>query len=128
MAESKDQKAVTLKQVFSKIDADGSGHLDTNELRTALIESNISDDVVDQILAEADVDSDGKITEKEFLAAMRKANDKNGKVGELSTLVKAQAQLLQVQFESGGVHTYSTEELNAFADHINAVLEGDKQL
>lgn len=128
MAEAQDQKQVTLKQVFARIDKDGSGHLDTNELREALIESSIGPDVVDQILVEADVDSDGKITEKEFLQAMRKANEKNGKVGELSTLVKAQAQLLQVQFESGGVHTYSTEELNAFAEHINAVLEGDPQL
>jgi len=128
MAESSDKKAVTLKEVFAKIDADGSGHLDTHELRQALIESNISDDVVDQILAEADTDDDGKITEKEFLHAMREANKKNGKVGELSTLVKAQAQLLQVHSESGGVHAYSTEEVNAFSEHINAVLEGDKQL
>jgi len=128
MAESHGSDAVTLKQVFKKIDKDGSGHLDTDELRQALIEANISDDVVDQILAEADVDNDGSITEKEFLAAMRKANEKNGKVGELSTLVKAQAKLLQVSFQSGGVHTYSTEELNAFSEHINAVLEGDSQL
>lgn len=128
MAEAADKKSVTLKQIFEKIDTDGSGHLDTDELRAALIESQISDDVVDSILAEADIDSDGKITEKEFLSAMRNANEKNGKVGELSNLVKAQAQLLQVSFASGGVHTYSTEELDAFADHINAVLEGDPQL
>lgn len=128
MAEAQGSGAVTLKQVFQKIDKDGSGHLDTDELQKALLECNISDEVIDQILSEADIDDDGQITEKEFLAAMRKANEKNGKVGELSALVKAQAKLLQVQFESGGVHTYSTEELNAFAEHINAVLEGDPQL
>jgi len=129
MAEAENKQGnVTLKQIFQKIDKDGSGHLSRSELTTALQEANISMGVIDQILAEADQDDDDHITEKEFLEAMRTANEKNGKVGELSNLVKAQAALLQVSFNSGGVHTYSTEELNAFAEHINVVLGGDEAL
>jgi len=129
MAEAENKQGnVTLKQIFQKIDKDGSGHLSRSELTTALQEANISLGVIEQILAEADQDEDDHITEKEFLEAMRKANEKNGKVGELSNLVKAQAALLQVSFNSGGVHTYSTEELNAFAEHINAVLGADPDL
>jgi len=119
---------VTLKQIFQKIDKDGSGHLSRSELTQALQEANISIGVIEQILAEADENQDDQITEKEFLEAMRKANERNGKVGELSNLVKAQAALLQVSFNSGGVHTYSTEELSAYAEHINACLGGDPQL
>jgi len=129
MAEAARKKnGVTLKQVFKKIDKDGSGHLSVEELKAALLEASISTAVIEQILAEADQDDDDHITEKEFLDAMRKANEKNGKVGELSNLVKAQAALLQVSFNSGGVHTYSTEELVAFAEHLNVVLGEDEDL
>lgn len=112
----------TLVAVFDRIDHDKSGHLDVNELRAALLEVGLEPAEFEQIVTLADKNNDGTVDKAEFLAAMEKASKSNN---HLAQLVEAQKGLLQVSMAGGGYHSYSTEELSAFSDHINNVLGDD---
>jgi len=125
MAETKE---VTLEDVFNKIDRDGSGTLSAEELKHSLVELGWDPRDVDAILKESDSNNDGTVDRDEFNKALKKVNNKKGKVGYLARMAKAQSEIMQVKTQAGGVHTYSQEELTAFADHINSVLEGDSDL
>jgi len=114
-----------LNAVFDQIDSDGSGHLEIHELHDALAAAGMGEDTFSAIMDSADQDSDGTVTRQEFLKAMEIVNKKGGNVGELSRLVQATKEIMQVKMEGGGVHTYSQEELAAFSDHINNVLGDD---
>lgn len=117
-----------LKEIFDQIDHNGDGHLNTEELRNGLLNAKVADDAtVEAILLEADYNNDGSVDKSEFLKAMKRA-DKKGSNQALHKLVVGTADLLQIKFSSGGIHSYSQEEVTAFADHINNVLGNDKQL
>jgi len=127
MAEAQDV-ASKLKAIFEAIDHNGDGHLDTEELRQGLLQAQVADEAtVESILLEADLNNDGSVDKEEFLKAMKRA-DKRGGNQALHKLVVGTADLLQIKFKGGGIHSYSQEEVTAFADHINNVLEGDPQL
>lgn len=63
-----------LKAAFMEMDTDGSGKLTKAEIKAQFVKLGIkvSDDRLDQILAEADVDRDGSINYSEFLSAWAK--------------------------------------------------------
>jgi len=52
---------------FQKIDKDGDGQLDRDELKEALSGMGVNEEDVDAMIKEADVDKDGKISKDEFL-------------------------------------------------------------
>jgi len=127
MAEA-DDLSTKLKAIFDKIDHNGDGHLNTDELREGLLNAAVADEAtVEAILLEADFNKDGSVDKGEFLKAMKKADKKGGNEA-LHRLVVGTAKLLQIKFKGGGIHSYNQEEVSAFADHINHVLEGDPQL
>lgn len=121
-------KEVTLEEIFNKIDTDGSGQLDVKELRQALVEVGFEEGDYSAILKEADKDNSGTIDRNEFNSALKAVNKKKGKVGYLAKMAKAQSEIMQIKTHAGGLHTYSAEELTAFTDHINVLLEGDPDL
>ncbi|KAG0023888.1 hypothetical protein BGZ81_007902 [Podila clonocystis] len=68
------------RRAFHSINKDGSGHISNKELRTA-IKNILGDNVlseadIDEIIVEADVSGDGRITFEEFLKIMHKSEKK----------------------------------------------------
>lgn len=58
---------------FDKIDKDGDGTLDRDEMREAMGVMGVSDETIDAMIKSADTDGDGKISQSEFLInAMRR--------------------------------------------------------
>ncbi|KAG0289782.1 calmodulin-like 3 [Dissophora globulifera] len=75
-AETSDDAYGTL---FKAINKDGSGNISATELRAALYRlgnSSLSEADVDEIVHEADVSGDGRITLEEFLKIMLKSEKK----------------------------------------------------
>ncbi|GJJ73146.1 hypothetical protein EMPS_05504 [Entomortierella parvispora] len=65
--------------LFRSINKDGSGNISSAELRAALLHfgnSSLSEADVDEIITEADVSGDGRITLEEFLKIMQKSEKK----------------------------------------------------
>jgi len=115
----------TLHQVFEKMDLDGSGCLSVEELHMALLEIGLNERDYQQILREADKDRDGSISKQEFFTAIKLAATHNNN-SKLKNLVEEQKKLLKVEMAGGGLHTYSMEEVFAFANHINKSMGDDE--
>ena len=60
-------------EAFQKFDADGSGDVSPEELKAVLMstEEGITDEELDKLVAEADVDGDGTISYEEFVRMMK---------------------------------------------------------
>ena len=69
---SKDLSDDTLRETFAQIDKDGSGSIDREELKGALLEQNASmkDSQIDQLLTMADTDGNGVIDFEEYKIVM----------------------------------------------------------
>ncbi|KAF9386612.1 calmodulin-like 3 [Podila verticillata] len=66
-------------RLFKSINKDGSGNISSAELRSALVHfgnNSLSEADVDEIVHEADVSGDGRITLEEFLKIMQKSEKK----------------------------------------------------
>ena len=65
---------VQVLKVFKHFDDDNSGFLDSNKLKAMLNECffNLDDSAINNMIAVADTDGDGKISEYEFLRIMKK--------------------------------------------------------
>merc|ERR1712072_285774 len=57
---------------FDKMDLDGSGDLDHNEVKAGLAAMGASNDSVEEFMKIADTDRNGKISKNEFLIAWAK--------------------------------------------------------
>jgi len=76
--------------IFSVLDTDGNGTIDSTELAQILDMTNEGDDIkIKQIIAEVDEDNDGKINFKEFHTAMTERNDFSGKGAGVGCQLKA---------------------------------------
>lgn len=65
------------RRAFMFFDKDGSGYIETNELREALADDSgeTDNDVLNDILREVDTDKDGRISYEEFVAMMKTGTD-----------------------------------------------------
>ncbi|XP_061173346.1 uncharacterized protein LOC133182517, partial [Saccostrea echinata] len=63
-----------MQAAFKVFDKDGSGKIDAEELKTAMMNlgERMSDKDVNEMIAAADLDSDGKVDYKEFVKIMMK--------------------------------------------------------
>lgn len=61
-----------LRDAFNIFDADGSGFIDRNEVRVLMkkLAQDLTDEEIDSIMDEADMDGDGEISFEEFKAIM----------------------------------------------------------
>ncbi|KAG8919350.1 hypothetical protein FRC01_001328 [Tulasnella sp. 417] len=61
-----------IKEVFTKFDVDGNGHINAAELKQAMdaLGEKISEDDLNQMIREADADGDGLINYEEFKKMM----------------------------------------------------------
>ena len=67
-----------LIEIFKIWDRDGNGSVDKEELKavmSSLRQQEVSDETVNAMLAEADVNSDGKIDYEEFVKIMKDKRD-----------------------------------------------------
>jgi len=119
---------VDFRDVFNSMDTDGSGTLNTQELQKALMGVGLSAESCKEIITEADKDKDDDISLAEFINALNRASKATGSK-QLKELAKKQkAKLAQVKGKSGALHTYSHEEVSAFAEHLNHTLGDDPDL
>lgn len=63
-----------LLETFKMIDLDGSGKLSKQEIKMALKKDNVSEERVDKLVKEFDLNSDGEIDYNEFLQMMEKVS------------------------------------------------------
>ena len=65
------EQVTELEGAFKLMDTNSDGFITRDELTTLLksVDSNVSDDVVTEMINEADTNNDGKINFQEFLAA-----------------------------------------------------------
>lgn len=68
MSES-DQEYNYLMAAFASIDKDCDGFITKDELKISLKDSNVSDEDINQMIENADLNGDGKIDPMEFIKA-----------------------------------------------------------
>jgi len=61
-----------LREAFRVFDKDGNGHISANELRTVMttLGEKLTDEEVDEMIFEADLDGDGQVNYEEFVRMM----------------------------------------------------------
>eukprot|EP00474_Spongospora_subterranea_P000513 CRZ00971.1 hypothetical protein [Spongospora subterranea] len=116
---------------FSSFDTNGDGTIDVRELEEILRNLNEFKDSAQlkTLIAEVDTDRSGSIEFNEFLAVI--SSIRTGKTSGAANFAKVyekQKELIQVHGNSGGVHSFSQEEMSAFSIHINQVLADDPDL
>ncbi|PVD21372.1 hypothetical protein C0Q70_19545 [Pomacea canaliculata] len=62
-----------LRQAFRVFDKSGCGYITPSDLRAVLqnIGENLTEEEIDEMIAEVDIDGDGRIDFEEFIACMR---------------------------------------------------------
>lgn len=120
------QQLAEYKKHFSSFDVDRNGHIDRNELTQVI--KNLGEfealSRLDQIIAEVDTNRDGTIEFDEFLAIMANIQQGTGTDSSFVKVYNKQKELIQHKGHSG-VHSFSQEEMTAFSEHLNFVLEDD---
>jgi plastin-1 len=125
MSLSNDDK-LKLRQAFNAIDKDGNGQLTEQEILKAFAHAGepITPAELSSELAKIDTNQDGTLNFNEFCNAVvghRKSAGSN-----FGKTVAAVGASVSVTYDSGGKHSFSVEERDSFADHMNNVLKGDK--
>jgi len=119
-------KVAEFKEAFDSWNTDGNSYLDQGEMRTAMKGLGVDVDKLADMLQQVDSNNDGNIDFSEFLAALWKV--KNGDTSGFANMVKKQVELIAIKTASGGVKSYSQDEVTAFANHLNYCLGDDPKL
>lgn len=114
------------KSAFDEWNANGDSHLDQDEMQLAMKKLGVDTSKMKDMLAEVDKNGDGNIDFDEFAEALWKV--KNGDTSAFSNMVKKQVELIAIKTKSGGVKSYSQDEVTAFANHLNYCLGDEKKL
>lgn len=117
-----------LRLHFKTFDVDGDGKISAAELKEVLTRLGMakSEKEVQEMIASADLDKSGTIEWLEFLTMIKHLNA--GKESSFGSAYKQASKNITTQGAGGAQHTYTEEEKEAFAEHINNTLKGDKDL
>ena len=120
-----DQELTRYTNAFKGIDADGNGFITKNELNRAFTEAGeiITPDELEKQVNLIDFNNDGQIDYEEYLTMLKNMRNKSG-FGKTMTAVGG---AVSVSYDSGGSHSFSEEERDSFADHMNSCLDGDAE-
>ncbi|OMJ94803.1 hypothetical protein SteCoe_1987 [Stentor coeruleus] len=82
------QVEAEIKEIFDYFDQDGSGNIDSDELKECLkcLGENVVDEEVNDMIAAMDIDGDGTINYSEFVKEMRKRYGKRDVEKELQAV------------------------------------------
>jgi len=129
MAKFNEKEMAEFHQVFNSFDKDSSGFIDIAELNAVLKELKLfqSEDATKKLISELDKNQNGTIEFSEFLDVVLAIKQGKGGKYEFSKVYSKQKELIQVKGHSG-VHSFSEEEMSAFAEHLNQTLKDDKDL
>lgn len=118
-----DQELNRYVNAFKAIDKDGSGSITKGELASAFREAGeiLTPEELEKQFATIDANKNGEIELVEYLTMLKNMKNNSG-FGKTMTQVGS---AVSVSYESGGQHSFSQEERDSFADHMNAVLTGD---
>lgn len=121
-------EADELKANFAKFDLNGDGVIDKEEVKEIFKAAGDKTPAVkiSSMISMADSDGDGKLNFEEFVGVMHQSK-KTGMESVLSSVVKKAGGVVQTQGAGGATHSFSEEEKEAFATHINNCL-GDDEL
>lgn len=120
-------KVAEFKEAFDSWNTDGNAHLDQGEMMVAMKGLGVDVDRLKDMLKEVDSNNDGNIDFDEFLAALWKVKN-SGDASGFANMVKKQVELIAIKTASGGVKSYSQDEVTAFANHLNYCLGDDPKL
>ncbi|CAE7370498.1 fim1 [Symbiodinium sp. KB8] len=117
--------ASKLVAAFKSTDADGSGFVDNHEVVALFKElgKDVTQAEADAMIADVDVNSDGKVSFDEFCVMFGKAEG----TGLREAVSKRHGELQKIK-GAVGEHSYSEEEKWAFTQHFNFTFEEDKYL
>eukprot|EP01133_Synstelium_polycarpum_P008010 gene8010-9410_t len=111
-------------EAFKHFDKDQNGSIDVHELAhvTSELGENISESDLRAQIKEVDHDGDGAVQFGEFLAIIK--NLKKGRPSAFGHHVAKKVDVNRLATATGS-HSFSEEEKVSFAEHMNAVLQGD---
>eukprot|EP00479_Gromia_sphaerica_P014799 TRINITY_DN905_c0_g1_i3.p1 TRINITY_DN905_c0_g1~~TRINITY_DN905_c0_g1_i3.p1 ORF type:complete len:295 (-),score=71.06 TRINITY_DN905_c0_g1_i3:484-1368(-) len=115
-----------LSNHFRSFDIDGNGVIDETELQKILknLGEYASAGQVNEMIAQVDTDDSGTINFNEFLSVMKNVRSGDEEGLAFVKVYEKQKELIQVK-GAVGTHSFSQEEMSAFAEHLNFVLDGD---
>lgn len=75
--QSEEDEEEELRQAFRVFDKSGCGYITPSDLRAVLqnIGEDLTEEEIDEMIAEVDIDGDGRIDFEEFIACMRSEDD-----------------------------------------------------
>jgi len=120
-----DEKRIAeLKEAFDTWDSiDKDQRLDPNELAKAMERvGNFNQNQLEDIMERSDMDGNGTIDFDEFLVACWE------KKSCLKDMAERESELIRLKGIGSVMHSFSQEEMSAFAEHMNYVLGDDKDL
>ena len=120
-------KVAEFKEAFDAWNTDGNAHLDQQEMTAAMKGLGVDVNALSEMLKEVDQNNDGNIDFDEFITALWKVKE-SGDASGFTNMVKKQVELIAIKTASGGVKSYSQDEVSAFANHLNYCLGDDPKL
>jgi len=119
-----EKKIAELQEAFDLWDSVTKDRkLDPNELAKAMEHlGNFNQNQLKEIMERSDLDGDGTIDFDEFLVACW------DKRSCLRTMAEQESELIRLKGIGSVMHSFSQEEMSAFAEHMNYVLGDDKDL
>jgi len=119
-----DGKIAELKEAFDSWDSiEKDNKLDPNELAKAMEKlGNFNLNQLKDIMERSDLDGNGTIDFDEFLVACWE------KKSCLTDMAERESELIRLKGIGSVMHSFSQEEMSAFAEHMNYVLGDDKDL
>eukprot|EP01083_Nonionella_stella_P267022 902517_1 len=123
----KPDKVAEFKEAFDSWNTDGNAHLDQKEMVDAMSGLGVDINKLGDMIKQVDQNNDGNIDFNEFMAALWMVQSK-GDASGFATMVKKQVELIAIKTASGGVKSYSQDEVTAFANHLNYCLGDDPKL
>ncbi|TRY91337.1 hypothetical protein DNTS_030143 [Danionella cerebrum] len=124
-----------LREAFGKVDLDGNGYINSNELHDLFQKANLPlpgykvREIAEKLMEEGDKDKDNRIAFDEFVSIFQEL--KSGDIAKtFRKAINRKEGILAIGGTSvlsseGTQHSYSEEERFAFANWINTALEHD---
>lgn len=96
-------------------------------MKAAMAGLGVDVNALSDMLQQVDQNKDGNIDFDEFLTALWKVKQ-SGDASGFANMVNKQVELIAIKTASGGVKSYSQDEVTAFANHLNYCLGDDPKL